>query len=152
MPNICETCQKATGGCAWADKFKPVEGWTANKVALKLHTGKTTTSYQITACPEYVQDEKLKDINFEGMLNLLNAHLSKSVQEYIQAVKHYDLVCDLCGNKSEKAQLARQQVRIYERDILPENIAQTALRKYRNGTYDPDKVNMRNRAAKKVTI
>ena len=150
--NPCESCRKAIGGCAWSDKFEPVKGWKAKKVKLKLHTGADTTSYIIKECPEYEPDGKLKDLNFDGMIRLLNAHLTKAVQEYIQAVKHYELVCELCGNKSEKAMIAKKQVDVYEESVLPERIAQTALRKYRNGTYVPDKVFPRNRSKKKVEI
>ena len=48
---ICWNCANATGGCSWADKLVPVEGWTAEEVRKEcLHT------YQVYACPLFVQD------------------------------------------------------------------------------------------------
>lgn len=62
--NICFDCQKACGGCSWSKKFEPVPGWTAEPVLLnlgKVHSKKRhVRTYHITACPEFVKDEKRK--------------------------------------------------------------------------------------------
>ncbi|MBP1546308.1 MAG: hypothetical protein J6A37_06890 [Oscillospiraceae bacterium] len=56
---LCWTCKKACGGddCPWANRSKPVEGWTAEKRRIK-DAGKVMTTYHITACPLYVRDKK----------------------------------------------------------------------------------------------
>lgn len=70
--NICARCQKACGGCSWSEldpntgkpKFKPVNGWTAEEVPLNLGYAsrgrRVINTYHITACPEFVKDEKRK--------------------------------------------------------------------------------------------
>lgn len=65
--NICFDCQKACGDCSWSEKFEPVPGWTAKKVMQKTHERKGkirwTPTYHITACPEFVKDEK-REVSF----------------------------------------------------------------------------------------
>lgn len=68
--NICIDCQKACGGCSWSEidpatkkiRFEPVPGWTAKKVRLNsgIMGGKRRIleTYHITACPEFVRDER----------------------------------------------------------------------------------------------
>lgn len=41
---LCWTCAKACGGCAWSRRFDPVPGWKAER---------TRMGYSILACPEY---------------------------------------------------------------------------------------------------
>jgi len=57
-PQLCVSCQKACGGydCEWANKLKPVKGWTATPTKHKEAGGVLTESYRITACPKYLQD------------------------------------------------------------------------------------------------
>lgn len=81
--NICAECQKACGGCSWsaADEngnllFKPVPGWTAEPVQLGIGYNKKrervfTDTYHITACPEFVPDER-KPTTKEGEQRWLN--------------------------------------------------------------------------------
>lgn len=58
MANICFDCQRALPlrGCPWADKFEPVEGWTATPVTIKTNITHRD-SYNITACPLFLQDK-----------------------------------------------------------------------------------------------
>lgn len=51
---ICWHCEKACGGCSWADRFEPVEGWVARKGNI---------SYNVRKCPEY-EPLKLKRIEY----------------------------------------------------------------------------------------
>lgn len=82
---LCETCQKAYGGCSWTEvdengkvKFEPVPGWDA-KPTLKIGGGATYTSYDVKSCPLYVQDrdtrkekrEKADKIDRKDVLELL---------------------------------------------------------------------------------
>jgi hypothetical protein len=57
---LCWRCTRpGTGTCAW-DRSKgviPVEGWTAKEVPWRDFTGAYSTSYQITACPLFDEDE-----------------------------------------------------------------------------------------------
>lgn len=68
MPNkkdtLCWDCQKAVKGCAWSQRFEPVEGWTAEKVERRLpylHKGvrrvEVGETYHVIDCPEFVPDE-----------------------------------------------------------------------------------------------
>lgn len=52
---LCWECYWATGGCSWADEFKPVEGWTAIPTEL---TGEDYTSYCVTSCPKFKADDR----------------------------------------------------------------------------------------------
>ena len=64
--NICFDCANACGGCSWSEidpvtkkpRFEPVPGWTAKKVRLKLRTKHYAETYHITACPEFVPDNR----------------------------------------------------------------------------------------------
>ena len=86
--NICFDCQKACGGCSWSEidpntgrpRFEPVPGWTAKKVKQRVNTYKVCweDTYHITACPEFVPDEKravvhLGEISEEQMRLLLQS-------------------------------------------------------------------------------
>ena len=68
--NICFDCQKACGGCSWSaidpktekPAFKPVPGWTAEKVSLIVgswNNHKTIVeTYYVKDCPEFVPDKQ----------------------------------------------------------------------------------------------
>lgn len=51
---LCWHCEWATGKegkCPWARSLKPVPGWTAKKVTLKISKGVYTDSYIVKECP-----------------------------------------------------------------------------------------------------
>lgn len=60
--NICFDCKNACGKCSWSGldpvtkkpAFKPVEGWTAEKVYINFGKNYHTETYRITACPQFV--------------------------------------------------------------------------------------------------
>ena len=68
--NICFDCANACGGCSWSEvdpatkkpRFEPVPGWTAKKVMLKAGMAHSKSiyveTYHITACPEFVPDNR----------------------------------------------------------------------------------------------
>ena len=56
---LCWTCQKATGGCQWSRRGKPIDGWDA-KPAVVHANGVPLPSYAIVGCPEYITDEMKK--------------------------------------------------------------------------------------------
>ena len=53
---LCLSCRKSTNSnlCCWVDKFKAVEGWTAEKVKYTGFMFKET--YNILECPNYERD------------------------------------------------------------------------------------------------
>lgn len=97
---------------------------------------------------KYAEDVPLTDLHTDGVINLLQAHITKSIQEYIWAVKNYELMRDNYGTTSKAAQDAKKTVTMFEQFVLPETIAETALRKWRNGEYDPDNVPKRTKLSK----
>ena len=52
---LCWTCRKACGGydCPWAEKLKPVEGWTAKETVRRYNDNTEIRSYQVIECPLY---------------------------------------------------------------------------------------------------
>lgn len=52
---LCWTCAKACGGydCPWVAKFKPVDGWTAEKTLRSYANGEKVESFRVIACPLY---------------------------------------------------------------------------------------------------
>ena len=55
---LCWTCRRACGRCAWSHAGKPVEGWTARPATIRANvTGAAPIpTYSITACPQYLKD------------------------------------------------------------------------------------------------
>lgn len=145
---LCITCRKATGGCAWSDNLQPVKGWKATPTKVSGNKGGAVESYSITACPEYEDDVPLEELHTDGVINLMQAHLTRSIQEYIWAVQKYERACDLGSKDSTAALDAKKTVTLFEQFVLPKEIAETALRLYHNGEYDPDKVPKRTKLSK----
>lgn len=56
---LCESCQKACGGCSWSDgTFTPVPGWEAVKSTIYAD------GHFITKCPEYAEDPpRVEDVS-----------------------------------------------------------------------------------------
>lgn len=62
--NICFDCQRATGHCPWSaldpetgdPAFRPIPGWTVERVPYIIHGCKPDTTYRITACPLFLPD------------------------------------------------------------------------------------------------
>ena len=60
--SLCWKCAKACGGCSWSDgSFTPVEGWTAEKMKLRVAPkkdkwGRYVDSYMVTDCPLFEDD------------------------------------------------------------------------------------------------
>ena len=53
---LCWDCSKATGGCRWADEFKPVRNWDARKIERKDHSDRPMYTYLVLDCPEFDRD------------------------------------------------------------------------------------------------
>lgn len=56
---LCWKCEKAypNRGCPWADDFKPVKGWDAEKRIIG-NGGHKIISYQVNRCPLFVKTER----------------------------------------------------------------------------------------------
>ena len=56
---LCWSCSKACGGsdCPWANKLKPVEGWTA-KPSIVMSNYHQINTYRIIECPLYEKETK----------------------------------------------------------------------------------------------
>ena len=58
---LCWSCQNACGGCSWSKRLKPVRGWKADKIKIKLYMigGEDfySDSYFVRECPKYIMDE-----------------------------------------------------------------------------------------------
>ena len=54
---LCWGCRKATGreDCPWANKFEPVEGWTATPTEVKAGADGVVKSYEVHKCPLFVE-------------------------------------------------------------------------------------------------
>lgn len=56
---LCWRCANAvpdeTGmrGCSWSREFRPVPGWTAERVIIKPLQRRSITTYAISACPQF---------------------------------------------------------------------------------------------------
>lgn len=53
---LCWDCRNALGGCSWAQRFEPVEGWTAivTKPAVYLSEAmQNIPDYCVIKCPEF---------------------------------------------------------------------------------------------------
>lgn len=89
MANICFDCQRALPlrGCPWADKFEPVEGWTATIIPIKggrIHK----ETYHITNCPLFKADKSLSNKSeikkLEDKPPLKKSEIKKHKQRYIR--------------------------------------------------------------------
>lgn len=50
----CWSCLKSYNGCSWSREQKPVPGWVAVKVDIKLHGNRE--AYIVQKCPEYEKE------------------------------------------------------------------------------------------------
>ena len=89
---LCWTCKKCTNSaqynCCWAEKGKPVQGWTAVK-GLKYQfqkkdgTTREVYGYCVSACPEYVRDDGITC--FKDAVK----HVAKTLNRSVQTVYKY---------------------------------------------------------------
>lgn len=58
--SICSHCANCVGKCSWSAFFKPVKGWTAEKVEYKIQRDKKRVSYNVITCPQFEEEERAK--------------------------------------------------------------------------------------------
>lgn len=59
--SICSYCANCVGKCSWSAYFKPVKGWTAEKVEYKAQgLNRNAYSYNVTQCPQFEEEERAK--------------------------------------------------------------------------------------------
>ena len=76
---LCGYCGKACNdGCAWSERFDPVDGWNAVR---------TLNSYHVLDCPEFVSDvgkrRDAQSMDTEGCILLLKAVMRLMREDYI---------------------------------------------------------------------
>ena len=88
---LCWNCARATGPgmCSWAEEFKPVEGWIAEKTKLSLGRDGNISSYFVGYCPEYLDDTDApakdpKDMDTQGAISLIEAMARTARKDYIE--------------------------------------------------------------------
>lgn len=56
--SICWDCGRSTdGSCPWAQRFEPVEGWTAESHMMPgTRTTPATVAYKVLRCPLFTRD------------------------------------------------------------------------------------------------
>ena len=52
--SLCWDCERATGGCPWSDRLRPVKGWTAT--FLEKTTTRPYSTYLVHECPGFKRD------------------------------------------------------------------------------------------------
>ena len=77
--SLCWECGNAcTNGCSWSKSLIPVEGWIAN-------VSKDNDSFQVLQCPEYKQDERIKELDDGGVNELAAGIMRQIINEYIRS-------------------------------------------------------------------
>ena len=112
---LCITCLKlCKAGCSWSERFEPVNGWTAQE----NHQG-----YLVIACPEYVNDEdgsgRLKDIDKDGMMRMLEAAALQMREDYIAGYGPYNTRENYRGaERMDRAQIRTANRRAIEKWLI----------------------------------
>lgn len=61
VKSICSNCVNCVGKCSWSACFKPVKGWTTQKVEYNAQgLNKNGFSYNVKQCPLYEVEERAK--------------------------------------------------------------------------------------------
>lgn len=96
---LCWDCQRAIGGCSWAHRGKPVEGWKAEPTIIHESDG-DFDSYLVVSCPKFKPDKK-QYISTEKICAMLgicsSTYLRRTVREVTAMLRekgyaniHYD--------------------------------------------------------------
>ena len=54
---LCWGCKNSLGGCVWAKRAKPVDGWEAEPTKI-LGDGYSYGSFLVKDCPEFIPDDR----------------------------------------------------------------------------------------------
>ena len=103
---LCFHCANAcTNGCNWSKNLEPVEGWTAEK---------NNQGYLVTDCPQFypddVEDGRLKNIDTDGMMRLLEAVAQQMRDDYIHGRGIHDPNAKRAMTWAESRYAARKQI------------------------------------------
>ena len=82
---LCYLCQNSNrNGCSWARSLEPVKGWDAEK---------NNQGYLVLWCPEFKKEtpETIlpKDLDRDGMMNLLEAMARQMREDYVNGTGKY---------------------------------------------------------------
>ena len=72
---LCTYCGRACGGCTWSDGLEPVSGWEAEE---------SRQGWHVTACPEYVQDSRIRELDTSGVILLVEAIGRQLKEDYVR--------------------------------------------------------------------
>lgn len=105
---LCWNCAKATGFCSWSREFRPVNGWVAKDVRLKmtLPTGtKYIKTFHILFCPEFeydgmcsrcdlCPDSERKNENYADMCPEFRSNHTSCMNFTYRGVQSWDILLD----------------------------------------------------------
>lgn len=130
--NICINCQKALGGCAWADRCEKIENWEAILVQFKFDGIHFIDSYYIIDCPEFEPDKPLtaKDLKDDAVITLIGKVYREGVKDYINAIKYYNAMKSSFYSNTWDLINAKAEINRF-RKCLPDWVADTALKLYK---------------------
>jgi len=89
IETLCWICGRACShDCPWAESGKPVQGWEAVK-------NNATESCTVLKCPLFVKDQPLKDLDDDGVQNLVAGIIRQLVADYEKeknpkVIPHYE--------------------------------------------------------------
>lgn len=78
--SLCWECEKACGGCVWADELKPVKGWTAERT---YDEDGRPYSYLVRACPEFSRERQPFDPDMENAIQMIAKAVEVAMKDFI---------------------------------------------------------------------
>ena len=97
--SICSHCANCVGKCSWSAHFKPVKGWTAEKVEYNAQgLNRNAYSYNVTQCPQFEEEERAKkkiDKSVSQTINRLMRKRNYWKQRAYEESKRYKYTGDI---------------------------------------------------------
>ena len=89
--SLCWNCKNCFGGCSWAERFEPVEGWSAERTTIEYFNTKTP-SFLVRDCPLFAVDDGEREyIDSDGFQNLMEAIYKRAAQDYVLLLDRLDV-------------------------------------------------------------
>ena len=88
--SLCWRCKNCFGGCSWAERFEPVEGWSAERTIIKYFNIETP-SFLVRDCPLFAVDDGEREyVSDDGFHNLRVAIYKRAAQDYVLLLDRMD--------------------------------------------------------------
>lgn len=88
--SLCWNCKNCFGGCSWAERFEPVEGWRAERTIIKYFNIETP-SFLVRDCPLFAVDDGEREyVSDDGFHNLMIAIYKRAAQDYVLLLDRMD--------------------------------------------------------------